>query len=274
MAAVCLTPLEQVLQDRFRQMAGGPPEWAWPYPAPIPLAGRNYVPGRGLLVYASAENLAWMDRDKQHQKPRRESFGADVVAVRYRHQYENPQLQVERFFPDVGMAPVSNGGLLCAAYFVLDEIEASVPSSPRALLDLIAVANWCKFVMLSNVDYVRDREKLRKSLPYVTNELEVLRPHLVIMPKTILGDPDNDIYEAMRGASPETTFVGVMQFNAMVVNCHLQRFDDAAAELGSRYASTPLATWMSKLRRVNRDHAWRFLAHVAEQLREARRLPA
>jgi len=287
MATVCLTPLQQVLEERFKQMAGCQPEWARPYPAPIPLVGRNYIPGRGLMVYASAENLTWMDRDQQHGDPRWASFRADTARVRCQHQYQNPQLQVDRlqvkrFFPDVGMAPVSNGGLLCAAWLVLHHCHGTAPSSPAELLRSIAVANWCKYVMRGrkaagsgqrssrNLDYVRDADKLRESLPYVRIELDVLRPRLVIMPKAICQHPD--IYEAMRCASPETTFVGVMQFNATVVNTRLNqpRFDDAAAELRSRYASTPLATWMGELTRVKPDHAWRFLAHLENELRAAR----
>ena len=272
MADVRLTPLESELVRASQQAKCSPPCWAYQFAPPIPLVGPLYVPGHGLMVYASAENLTWMHPTKQAGSSRGESFHGDTARVRHQHQYQNPELQDRRFFPDVGMAPVNNGGLLCAAWFVLHHCHGTAPSSPAELLRNIAVANWGKFAVNAdkNVDYAGDLRKLRSSVRLVEIELAVLRPKILIMPKTILRH--GEVGEAMRGASPETRIVGVVQFNATVVNTHLDQpeFNAGAAELRSRYASTPLAAWMSKLRRVNRDHAWRFLAHLAEELRPAR----
>lgn len=69
----------------------------------------------------------------------------------------------------------------------------------------------------------------------------------------------------MQRASPGTRFVGLMQYNARVVNIRLRRFDAAGRELQRRYASTSLATWMPHLRLMNPDNAWRFLAHVERE---------
>ena len=52
------------LFERFKTHYTGPPPWAWPYRPSIPLIGEGYVPGKSLLVYASAENLSWMNDNR------------------------------------------------------------------------------------------------------------------------------------------------------------------------------------------------------------------
>jgi len=266
MADVRLTALEAELLYQFRLAECSSPSWARPYPPPIPLVGVAYAPGQGLMVYASAENLTWMDRDKKRTSPRWESFCEDTAAVRYWHQYQNQDLQEGKFFPDVGMAPVNNGGLLCAAWLASYHCDGAAPSSPAELLRGIALANWCKLVVDEdrNVDYARDIAKLRFSLRFVEIELTALRPKIVIMPKTILRH--GEIRETMQRASPRTRFVGLMQCNARAVNIHLNDLDEDGQRLRRRYAETPLACWMTHVRRMKLNNAWRFLAHAEREL--------
>ena len=264
---VKLTTLEQELLRRFRAAYQGiPPDWAWPYPPPIPLVGSKYAPGRGLLVYASAENLHGLAKRCPPHDPRWCSFSGEAAWVRYRHRYEVAGRQSCGFFPEVGMKPVNDGGLLCAAWFVIACGGQRCPPTPRELLDRIAVTNWCKFVLCNpcrNQDYAGDLQKLAHSRPLVEAELDVLRPRFAIVPKSVfLGH--GEVREGMTRASPRTTFIPVMQFNGRVINTHLKRHDAEGPRLAVEWAGTPLAEWMSQVRNMSRSHAWRFIAHLSE----------
>jgi len=64
----------------------------------------------------------------------------------------------------------------------------------------------------------------------------------------------------MRGASPQSQFLPVPQFNANVVNCHLGKYDRAARRLQKQLTGTPLDRWMENLHRINKNYAWRYIA--------------
>ena len=49
------------LVKRFKTIYTGTPKWAWQFEPSIPLIGKKYKPGNGLLIYASAENLSWLN---------------------------------------------------------------------------------------------------------------------------------------------------------------------------------------------------------------------
>jgi len=55
--------MQNLLIKRFKNTFTGVPPWAWawPFKPSIPLVGKNYKPGKGLLIYASAENLSWLN---------------------------------------------------------------------------------------------------------------------------------------------------------------------------------------------------------------------
>jgi hypothetical protein len=136
-------------------------------------------------------------------------------------------------------------------------------ATPRPFLEKIAVSNWCKFSVKStgNKDHIYDTKKLTDSLPYVIGELALLRPAVVLIPKPVWV---HTIFQAaMRGASPQSKFFPIYQFNANVVNCHLKEYDHSAIELKSKLANTPLVLWMENLKRINRDNAWRYLARIS-----------
>jgi len=237
------------------------PRWAWPFNPPVPLVGQRFRPGRGLLIYASAENLSWL-----HDETPPARFTSDDAWNRYRVQYEAGGRQSEEFFPDVGIAPASNGGLFAAGLFVAERLGLPTRARPRTFLETIALSNWCKASIRSpqNVDYIGDVKKLTWSLPYVIGELAVLRPAVVLIPKAVWRHAL--LRAAMRGASPWTRFLPVMQFNAQAVNINLRRYDAPAVKLRKRSVRTHLARWMDNLRGVNKAHAWRYLAMLAELL--------
>jgi len=257
--------VQNLLIQRFKDTFTDMPKWAWPFHPPIPLVGRNYKPGKGLLIYASAENLSWLNkRDAPN------CFVTDEAWNRYRVQYERDGRNPKDFFPDVGIQPVTDGGLFAAGRFVAERTGLPLRKTPRAFLETIAVTNWCKFSIRSanNRDYINDTQKLTASLPFVVGELALLRPAIVLIPKQLWTDA---IFQAaMRGASPRSKFLPIPQFNSTVVNCRLGKFDPAAKRLRKRLADTSLHRWMDQLKRMNLDNAWRYIAMLDELLTHQR----
>ncbi|MCY2928586.1 MAG: hypothetical protein NTV86_03665 [Planctomycetota bacterium] len=243
---------------RFKATFTGPPRWAWQFAPPVPLVGRQYRPGRGLLIYASAENLSWMNLAARIARSVR--FTGEPAWNRYRVQADDSGGEAAEFFPDVGIQPVTNGGLLAAGLFIAGRLGLATRTRPRAFLETIAVSNWCKFSIraATNVDYIADVKKLTASLPFVIGELAVLRPAAVLVPAQVWRHPI--IQAAMRGASPWTRFLPVPQFNPRVVNIHLAKYARRAASLRSTLAGMPLAAWMAHLQGLNVENAWRYLA--------------
>ncbi len=239
---------------RFQATFAGTPDWAWPFNPPIPLIGKDYRPGHGILIYASAENLSWLNDPSEPVR-----FMARDAWNRYRVQY-NKGKNSDGFFPTVGIQPVNDGGLLTAGWFIAQKFRLACPIQPRTFLEKNAVSNWCKFSIRSstNRDYITDIKKLTPSLPYVIGELAVLQPAIVLVPKQIWKHPI--LSAAMRGASPRSKFIPIPQFNSRVINCHLTGFTTQARRLQRRSAGTPLSRWMAELRSVNRVNAWRYLA--------------
>ena len=277
----CLTKWEKLLLSKFRQefkrRGERSPEWALPLrngspmPPPVPLVGSAYTPGRGLLVYASAEKLARMERDHSHS--RWEFFCDGKGWARYRQQYSSPILQSGRRdrFPVIGIQPVTDGGLLCAAWFLLDRFGMPAGSTPQEVLENIAVTNWCKFVWRAEgtPDYVGDSEKLGHSLPYVEIELKALRPQVVLLPHRIWNN--EMICDRMSRSAPKACFVPAPQFNARVINTnpHLRCLDTQARNLQGRHPNKDLKFWMSRVERMNPGNAWRFLAYLEQLVRQS-----
>ena len=253
------TDMEKQLVRRFKNTFDKTPSWAWDFMPPIPLIGKQYKPGKGLLIYASAENLSWLNAVPT---PRR--FQKEHAWNRYRACYEEQDRKSDAFFPNVGIQPMTDGGLFAAALFLAEKTGLPTRKTPRAFLETVAISNWCKFSIEAegNRDYIADVKKLTESLPFVIGELALLQPKIVLVPKQIWRHPI--LKAAMRGASPCSCFLPVPQFNSRVVNIHLQKYDRPAAKLKRQHQNTPLALWMKKLSRINKDHAWRYLAMLDE----------
>jgi hypothetical protein len=253
--------METLLTKRFKDTFKTTPKWAWPFKPPVPLVGKNYKPGKGLLIYASAENLSWL-----HSKKPPARFSGEKAYNRYRTCYEEQGRTSKNFFPNVGIQPVSDGGLFAAGLFISQKTGLPVRAKPRTFLETIAVSNWCKFSIKSdnNTDYIANVKKLTASLPFVIGELAVLQPKVVLIPKQLWRHPI--LRAAMFGASPKTLFLPVPQFNSRVVNIHLKKYDRPATKLKQQSKDTPLADWMENLRGLNKSHAWRYLAMLDEQI--------
>ena len=250
---------------RFRQALGDAssraPDWAWDFKPSIPFVGNEFVPGRGILVYASAENLNYVN---SKAAPKR--FRTEAAWNRYRARLDEFGRPADAFFPDVGIQPVSNGGLLAAALFVAGREGYRTTEDPWSFLERLAVSNWCKFSIRAdaNKDYLGSKAKLAVSLPYVVSELAELRPSLAMIPKAILGH--KALESKMKEASPETRFLPVPQFNSTVINCHLGNWEDRGREIAKQAAGQTLGQWMQRLDGVSKSNAWRYIAWLEERL--------
>ena len=255
-----VNPLVTELVKRFKAIFNKPPRWAWQLKPSIPLIGEKHKPGKGLVIYASAENLSWLNGQKPPAR-----FLGEKAWNRYRLCYEEQGRNTDDFFPDVGIRPANDGGLFAAGLFIAQKTSLPTRAKPRSFLETIAITNWCKFSIKkkTNRDYVADVRKLTESLPYAISELAVLQPKVALLPKAIWRHAV--LRAAMIGASPSTRFLPVPQFNARVVNIHLKRHDRKAARLKRKSAGTPLALWMKKLNRINHDHAWRYVGMLSSQ---------
>jgi hypothetical protein len=254
--------LAHSLLDRFQAGVTAPPLWSWPFSPSIPLVGKQFQPGRGLLIYASAENLSWMNRS---EVPKR--FTTDVSWNRYRAHYDAVGCSATSFFPDVGIAPISDGGLLTAGRFIAETLALPSANNPRDFLERIAVSNWCKFSIRSagaNLDYISEPKKLACSLPFVVGELAVLQPAVVMVPAAVWRHPL--LSAAMRGAAPWARFLPVPQFNATVVNCHMGKFGESARQLREQMLGTAISEWMDRVRGFRAENAWRYLAALNSYL--------
>lgn len=227
----------------------------------IPFIGRNYRPGRGLLVYASAENLTWLNHN-----PTPERFTTEAFWNRYRVRYEKTGRNSGAFFPDVSIQPVTDGGLFAAALFVSKRLRLPTAAKPRTLLEKIAVSNWCKFTIKAdlNVDCISNLGKLAESLPFAVGELVELQSAIVLLPQQVWRK--SVLRAVMHGASPCTRFMPVYQFNTTVVETRLGDYAKPARRLRKQEAGTPLAKWMANLNGFYKTNAWRYIAYLEETL--------
>jgi hypothetical protein len=91
----------------------------------------------------------------------------------------------------VHIEPINNGSLLMAAKHALRHIgQYDKPSqSSWDFLDLVAVANPGKFSIRSkhNLDYANKPRYWPDSMPFMRADIEVLKPSVIIVPKSIVG---------------------------------------------------------------------------------------
>lgn len=249
--------LESELLARYRELGHEPPDWAFPLAPTIPFVGANYGRWGGILVYASAENLSHYERDPETVPP----FLKDERRFN-RHRAACNAPSGSAFFPDVHMAPFSNGSLLVAIAFVALRKFSLEFQLPGGLLESIAAANLCKFSIRvgecgKNVDYL-GRSRMITSIPYIRADLAIIRPGLVLVPQTALRNTAVAEVFALAGCE----ILPIYQFNAGVVNRVLRKHDVAAKKLKTELEGTPLAHWIDKLTGYSPGFAYRYLVEL------------
>jgi hypothetical protein len=98
----------------------------------VPFIGRRYAASRNkIAVFASAENLTYYEE-----------------CIEERHFFENWKAEPVSFFPKVHIAPVENGGLICAALFLFKLLGTEWMGEPQDFLEEIAVGNVVSIQLL------------------------------------------------------------------------------------------------------------------------------
>jgi hypothetical protein len=260
-------PLIRELVHAYRRVYDGPPDWAWAFAPSIPFVGRNYTPTKGLLIYASAENLTWLNDTEPPER-----FNRPRVWDRYRAVYEEEGRLSGSFFPEVGIAPISNGGLLTSGLYVSQRLLTGTGETPRIFVEEIAFSNWAKFSVkrggngykgTRNMDYISDPTKTKYSLAFVLAELSVLKPAVVLLPQTVW-----PVYQAaMRGVSPHSQFLAMPQCNATVLNCHLSELDSMGVDLCQQLIGSQIEKWVKHVSSIKPCYLWRYMALLEKKLR-------
>ncbi|MDP3937212.1 MAG: hypothetical protein Q8R92_03645 [Deltaproteobacteria bacterium] len=241
----------------------GTPDWAFKGVKPsAPFVGKDYEPGKGLLLYASAENLAgYKDIEKE------EYLYDDRAWDRHRLVFEEWSKEIRKAnapFPRVHIQPVSDGGLLVASAFVCSRLGVKVDPDPVRFIESIAVANIGKFSFnaKTNKDYAGTWKYLKESVDYVKADLESLKPAIFILPFVSWGLDElrGKLNPLVQGAQ----LVPVYQCNPTVINLKLGPNADVVAEenLKNRYATEPWFEWIPRLKKGMNKTIWRYLLHV------------
>ena len=175
----------------------------------IPFIGKNYLAQKTkILLYASAENLVgyngYLDDDSYAINRHRSWFDAK--------NYD--------FFPKVHLKPIEDGSLVIVLRYICEKLGIEMPDTPKEFLESISFANFGKFSIQpkngkkTNIDYPKDKQKMDCSMPYVKIDLELLRPDIIIMFKSIYSTENQSINEIKGNAQ----IIRIYQINAGTVN--------------------------------------------------------
>ena len=181
----------------------------------IPFVGKNYVAQKTkVLLYASAENLAKYNGHIDND---------DIAINRHRKWFDD---SVEKkFFPNVHIAPISDGSLLIVLRYICEQLGIDMPVTPKEFVEAISFANFGKFSIKPvkgserNIDYAQSKSKLDCCMPYIEKDLEVLKPDIIVMFQTMYSAERSEI-ERLKG---DAKLILLTQINARTVNTNLKR---------------------------------------------------
>lgn len=231
----------------------------------IPFVGKEYFSnanGVKVLLYASAENLCGYED------------GIEELAEEYRvqrcRQSFDKSVAAGDFFPSVHIQPINDGGLLVVAYQILkkvmgDSFEAIYGNmTPAEFLEHICCSNYGKFTLhkgdgKTNYDYAGDKQVLSFCHDYVRADIEILKPDIIIMPKSMYykAKQKNEFFSEYHGM----IIFPIHQINAGVVHrtIHGNVSKDKSMKI-PRYQEIDWNTltsneklWHEKIKAINKD---------------------
>lgn len=184
----------------------------------IPFVGKLYAKEKvKLLLYASAENLS------DYNSGKKDYLDSDDYAInRHRNSFDSSVSKPDVFFPDVHIQPVNDGCLAIAALYVYMQFQRVDWILPADFLERIAFANYCKYTIQpdfktgkrQNQDYAENQEYLECSHDYIEQDLKILQPDIIIMPKTIYWR-DREFIDRIKG---DARIIPLYQMNARNIN--------------------------------------------------------
>jgi hypothetical protein len=189
-------------------------------PPAIPFIGKRYHNmSPKIISYASAENLSdYYDDElkptdsKLHQLETREQIN------RARYYYSNHSGD----FPHIHIEPFNTGNQLLITRHILTKLgyNSLFETTPFGFIEQIVAANPGKFsiAVKGNKDYASDPQKMNFSINYIQEDLNLLKPNIVILPGTIFKTIDKlKKWKTMiREANlPSVNFVQIVQLSSL-----------------------------------------------------------
>jgi len=201
----------------------------------IPFVGNNYCDSYPkILLYASAENLTgyngYLDDDAK-------------ALNRYRSFYEHSKKAKKDFFPDVHIAPISDGSLILVVLYLLKQLGINKnTSTPFDLIESISFSNFGKYSVSTpkNTDYANDINKLRESIDYIACDIETIKPDILILPNTIY--KHKEIRDKLKLLNSEMKCIPIYQINASVINQTISKYYSRKVDLDNE-----VSNWYLKL---------------------------
>jgi hypothetical protein len=238
----------------------------------IPFVGKKYaevVNSHGseglpkILMYASAENLSEYDLGEPDEF--RSNIKQDESISWNRHRISYVKIGGE-FFPYVHIQPVTDGGLMCAALLVNYMMTREWYSdNPKVFLETLAVANAGKFSRAgSNKDYAGSLKYMKPSLAFIEEDLKLLNPDVVIIPRTIYRTICKN--EPVKKLLDVRKVVPIYQISHWNMK-HLEEYKKCAEKLKEKIGNSVLGEWTEKIAHRRIDF-YCFYAHIIESLKK------
>ena len=238
----------------------------------IPFIGKDYAHQKfRILLYASAENLSgyngWLDN-------------ASVADDRHRgwyNQWQKGTADNVKFYPDVHLQPVTDGPLLLAAYYIASQLSPQYGQNlePTAFMEKIAFGNYGKYSIegARNKDYARVKGKLAMSHSYIEQDVSILQPDLMILPKTIL-NTDHHFLSSLQGLTPKSLhFCGIMQLNKRTLSSNIPNQCRKLGLQPKEYAdlSESILAWSQQIKGTRTKNLRWLFTHLDTAMEEMKR---
>ena len=207
----------------------------------IPFVGKCYHQEKTkILLYASAENLSDYCRKGQ------DYLDCDDYAInRHKNSFDSSVSKPDVFFPDVHIQPINDGCLAIVALYLYLKFQSIDKILPAEFLERISLANYCKYSIQpdpskpKNLDYAGNPNYLSESHAYVENDIKILKPDYIIMPKTIYW-ADRDFIDKIKGTAK---IIPIYQINARNINLRINEYP----KLSIQQLNPVIAGWYKHL---------------------------
>lgn len=200
----------------------------------IPFVGKEYsCQSTKILVYASAENLTYY-------KECTDILDNDDVAIdRHRYRFDC-SCNKDKFFSNVHLAPISDGCLSTAVYYLATQYLGFAKSIPKEFYEKIAFGNCGKYSQAGtpNKDYASRQDLMKESYAFIAKDIEILSPDYLVLPNTIY-KKNKSFFDKFKG---RIKFIPIFQLNARVINTHI-----ACEKSARKYIPPEIQEWYDNL---------------------------
>lgn len=238
----------------------------------IPFVGKDYADQEfKILLYASAENLSGYDGYLDN------AANADDRHRGWFDKWLNDPKEKDKFYPNVHLQPVTDGPLLLAAYYIASQFSSQYKQDldPAAFMEKISFGNYGKYSIEStrNKDYARVKGKLAVSHDYIKQDVKILQPDLIILPKTILNTDHKFISDLQTLTGKPLQFCGIMQLNKRTLSSNIPNRCRALGLPPKDYTTLneSFLTWSQKVKGARTENLRWLFTHLDAAIEETQR---